>query len=204
MEAWGIRVFETYGATEYAPIAAECAFGNKHLFEDRAIVEVVDADGRAVAPAERGDRVLLTVLDRRTQPLIRYEISDLVRERPGTCACGRSFRMIESIEGRVEDVLVFRARTGGASVAIHPNLIHGIVETVPAAGWQVVHDDSGVTIALVGAVEPAQIDPLRARFTRMLEQHGVEAPPIHVRLTDRLERGATGKAPLILSRRRQP
>jgi phenylacetate-coenzyme A ligase PaaK-like adenylate-forming protein len=64
--AWGVRVFDTYGATEYAPIAAECAFGNKHLFEDRAIVEVVDEHGRLVPPGERGERVLLTVLERRT------------------------------------------------------------------------------------------------------------------------------------------
>ncbi len=204
LEAWGIRVFETYGATEYAPIAAECAFGNKHLFEDRAIVEVVDEAGRLLPPGERGDRILVTVLDRRTQPLIRYEISDMVRERPGTCECGRSFRMIESIEGRVEDVLVFAARSDDAPVSIHPNLVHGILETVPAAGWQVVHDDAGVTIALVGAVDPAQADALRVRFARMLEEHGVEVPPVRVRFTDRLERGATGKAPLILSRRPRP
>src|SRR6185436_14725333 len=35
--AWGVRVFDTYGATEYAPISAECAYGRKHLFEDEAI-----------------------------------------------------------------------------------------------------------------------------------------------------------------------
>ncbi|HUL66731.1 MAG TPA: AMP-binding protein [Burkholderiaceae bacterium] len=200
-QAWGIRVFDTYGATEYAPIAAECSFGNKHFFEDRAIVEVVDEQGRAVAPGERGDRILLTLLERRTQPLIRYEISDMVRELPGECGCGRKFRMIESIEGRVEDVLHFTRRDASdARVAIHPNLFHAILETVPATGWQVVHDAQGLTVFLTGSVDERLREQLRARVRGMLESHGVALPPIAVRMTAQLQRGATGKAPLIVSR----
>jgi phenylacetate-coenzyme A ligase PaaK-like adenylate-forming protein len=200
-QAWGIRVFDTYGATEYAPIAAECALGNKHLFEDRAIIEVVDEQGRAVAPGERGDRMLLTLLERRTQPLIRYEISDMVRELPGQCGCGRSFRMIESIEGRVEDVLYFAPRAGGEQrIAIHPNLFHAILETVPATGWQVVHDDQGLTVFLTGSVDATVRAQVGAQIEQMLLAQGVQAPAIAVQMTGQLQRGATGKAPLIVSR----
>ena len=200
-QAWGIRVFDTYGATEYAPIAAECAFGNKHLFEDRAIVEIVNQQGRAVPPGERGERILLTLLERRTQPLIRYEISDMVRELPGGCACGRCFRMIEGIEGRVEDVLHFPRRDGGGQrVAIHPNLFHGILETVPATGWQMVHDQQGLTVHLTGSVNMTVREELRAQLAGMLEGQGAFAPLIAVRMTSELQRGATGKAPLIVSR----
>src|SRR5262249_34776485 len=72
-DAWGLRVFDTYGATEYAPIAAECAHGRKHLFEDGAVIEVVDDRGRRVPSGRRGARLLLTIFERHTQPLIRYE-----------------------------------------------------------------------------------------------------------------------------------
>jgi putative adenylate-forming enzyme len=204
-EAWGIRVFDTYGATEYAPIAAECAFGNKHLFEDRAIIEIVDEQGRVMPPGERGERILLTLLERRTQPLIRYEISDMVRELRGECGCGRKFRMIEGIEGRVEDVLYFPRREGGGErVAIHPNLLHGILETVPATGWQVLHDAQGLTVSLTGLVDAVLRDSLRGEVRRMLEAQGAQVPPIEVRLTDSLQRGATGKAPLIVSKVARP
>jgi phenylacetate-coenzyme A ligase PaaK-like adenylate-forming protein len=199
-QAWGIRVFDTYGATEYAPIAAECTFGNKHLFEDRAIIEIVDEQGRVLAPGQRGDRVLLTLLERHTQPLIRYEISDMVRELPGTCGCGRPFRMIESIEGRVEDVLFFPACASDTSVAIHPNLFHAILETVPATGWQVVHETRGLTVYLTGAVDESLRDQLRERVRRMLESQAAQPPVIEVRMTAQLQRGTTGKAPLIVSR----
>ena len=87
--AWSIEVQDTYGATEYAPIASECAQGRKHLFENGAIVDVVDEHGRAVPAGERGARLLLTVLGRLTQPLIRYELSDLVRVSNEPCPCGR-------------------------------------------------------------------------------------------------------------------
>ena len=200
-QAWGIRVFDTYGATEYAPIAAECAFGNKHLFEDRAIIEVVDERGRVLPPGERGDRILLTLLERRIQPLMRYEISDMVRERPGECACGRKFRLIESIEGRVEDVLHFPRRDdSSARVAIHPNLFHAILETVPATGWQVEQSEQGLTVHLTGSVDETVREALRAQVRRLLDQQGAQAPAIEVRLTAQLRRGATGKAPLIVSR----
>jgi putative adenylate-forming enzyme len=107
-DAWGLRVFDTYGATEYAPIAAECTFGRKHLFEDGAVIEVVDDRGRAVPSGTRGARLLLTIFDRRTQPLIRYEMSDIVRPLDEVCPCGRPFAIIESVEGGSKTCSRFR------------------------------------------------------------------------------------------------
>jgi phenylacetate-coenzyme A ligase PaaK-like adenylate-forming protein len=49
----------------------------------------------------------LTIFERFTQPLIRYEISDRIRLTSESCPCGRPYRVIESIEGRQEDVLHF-------------------------------------------------------------------------------------------------
>jgi phenylacetate-CoA ligase len=198
-EAWGLRVFDTYGATEYAPIAAECAYGRKHLFEDGAIIEIVDERGRAVPSSEAGDRVLLTIFNRRTQPLIRYEVSDVLRPLEGNCECGRPFRLIESIEGRVEDVLYFPARgTGTDRVAVHPNVFHHLLETVPASGWQVIQNNGMLSILLTGLADASLAGTLAATVRRTLEEQGAVAPSIHVRPVDALQRGATGKAPLIL------
>jgi putative adenylate-forming enzyme len=197
--AWGIRVFDTYGATEYAPIAAECAFGNRHLVEDGAIVEIVDERGRAVPSGETGERILLTVLGRRTQPLIRYEISDRVRERAGDCPCGRPFRLIDRIEGRIEDVLQFPRHGGGARVAVHPNRFHDVLETVPATGWQVVQHERALSVHLTGDIDPRVRDDLRLQLERMLQSCGAEVPAIEVIQADRLRRGPTGKAPLIVA-----
>jgi phenylacetate-CoA ligase len=181
-EAWGVHVFDTYGCTEYAPIAAECEFGSRHLFEDGAVIEL-----------ER-DRVLLTVLGRRTQPLIRYEISDVVRSVEGGCACGRPFRTIETIEGRVEDVLRF------GEIRVHPNRFHEILEAVPVSGWQVIQDKNDLRILLIGLRDPAALRAVEIAVEKLLKSEGVQMAFFQVSEVENLERGATGKAPLIVAR----
>jgi len=200
LRAWNIPVQDTYGATEYAPIASECAEGRKHLFENGAIIEITDARGKAVLPGEVGERVLLTVFDRRIQPLIRYEISDLVRVSGANCSCGRPYRVIESVEGREEEILHFESNSGGARVAVHPNRFHEALEHLAVEAWQVIQDDSGLTIRLIGS-HVHTLRPLAEHAVRVtLESAGARLPDIFVHCDSALERGVTGKAPLILSR----
>jgi phenylacetate-coenzyme A ligase PaaK-like adenylate-forming protein len=201
-DAWTVRVWETYGATEYAPIAAECEAGNRHLFEDGAIIENVDASGRPVPAGELGERVLLTIFSRRTQPLIRYEISDMLRLSDEPCPCGRPFRCLAEIEGRQEDVLSFPSQTvGGAVIPIHPNLFHELLESVPATGWQVVHDGTGLTVNLTGLRDETAPARIQTGIERMLDKEGAVIPSIRVAPVDELRRGRTGKAPLVLQDR---
>jgi len=199
-QAWHVKVYDTYGATEYAPIAAECAYGRKHLFEDGAIIEIADERG-PVPPGVAGDRVLLTIFNRWTQPLIRYEISDMVRPIAGACECGRPFQLIEAVEGRFEDVLFFPARASlDKTVSVHPNAFHSLLETVPAAGWQVIQEDDYLSVNLAGLRDPEICRPLERSLRELLEKEGALVPAIRVLGVDELRRGATGKAPLILAR----
>jgi putative adenylate-forming enzyme len=201
-EAWGVRVFETYGATEYAPIAAECAEGRRHLFDDGAIIENVDQRGKPVSAGELGDRVLLTIFNRRTQPLIRYEISDMIRISRETCECGRPFRCLEEIEGRQEDILYLPAHGGGENLPVHPNVFHRLLETVPAAAWQVIQEEAGMTVNLAGLRDRGVRERLASDMRELLEHEGVAAPPVRVEIVTELKRGRTGKAPLIIGRPR--
>jgi putative adenylate-forming enzyme len=197
--AWGVRVFDTYGATEYAPIATECRNGHLHLLEDRAIFEVVDERGRAVPAGEPGARLLMTVLDRHTQPLIRYELSDGVRELPGRCECGRPFRRLAGIEGRVEETLVFPALHAGGTVAVHPVCFHELLEGAPTSGWQVRQQaDQALTVLLTGAAQDAVTESLRRRLLELLRARGADCATIEVRWVNALPRGASGKAPVIV------
>jgi putative adenylate-forming enzyme len=204
--AWGIRVYDTYGATEYAPIAAECAEGNKHLVEDAALIEIVDEHGREVPPGGDGDRILLTMFRRFTQPLVRYEISDMVRPRGGVaCACGRPFLMIEAVEGRREDVLYFASSDSAAGavgaagvVGVHPNVFHELLEPLPASGWQVLQQDDGLHVGLTGLASGSVVcSELERALRDRLSSRGVVVPSIRVERVEALVRGPTGKAPLV-------
>ena len=199
-DAWGVRMFDTYGATEYAPIAAECPEGNRHLFEDGAVIEIADEKGKPVPPGELGDRVLLTIFGRRTQPLIRYEISDMLRLADGHCSCGRPFRFLAEIEGRQEDVLHFPAReTCDRQIAVHPNAFHVLLENVPAGGWQVIQENGWLTVNLAGLRDLGVCDQVSASMQALLRAEGVAVPPIRVVPVSELRRGKTGKAPLVMA-----
>jgi phenylacetate-CoA ligase len=202
--AWRIPVRDTYGATEYAPIASECQHGRKHLFENGAVIEIVDEQGRAVPPGGQGERLLLTVFGRLTQPLIRYEISDLVRISAETCLCGRPYRVIESVDGRREDVLSFPRRGGGTPVVAHPNLFHDALERTAVAAWQVVQDERGLTVKLVGAGAADLAASVERAVGELFEAIGAETPRITIEPIERFERGPTGKAPLIVSKLGRP
>jgi putative adenylate-forming enzyme len=196
--AWGIRVQDTYGATEYAPIASECPQGRMHLFENGAIIELVDAAGRPVADGERGARILLTVFARHTQPLIRYELSDRVQGSRESCPCGRPYRVITAVEGREEDILVF-AGPDGRPFSVHPNQFHDALERTVAEPWQIEQRATGLLVRLVStdASSAAEVErALGALFAGL----GVAVPVIEVERVRTLARGASGKAPLIIAR----
>lgn len=200
--AWRCRIFDQYGATETAGIAAECeAHVGLHLFEDLLAVEVVDAVGRVVAPGTFGSRLLVSVLFGRSLPLIRYEMSDEVRLSPHPCPCGRPYRLIDAIEGRAEETLALPARNGGIA-RLHPIVFHQLLDGVAARAWQVIHDRErgSLEVELVGVADDDVPPQLAESLARTLAEHEALAA-VSVRVVDRIERGPTGKAPLIRARR---
>lgn len=196
-EAWGREPYNVYGATETATIASECEHhAGLHLFEDLVITEIVDERNRPVPPGAFGDKVLVTVLFSRTQPLIRYEMSDSVRASSATCPSGWPFGLIDGIQGRLQEVLHLPA-LAGETVAIHPIVFHDVMDLVPAGGWQVVFGSDALTV-LVSGVSPGFSDEGLARRVRAaLEARGATSPPVLVRRVEAIPREALGKAPLI-------
>lgn len=225
-EAWGEEPFDQYGATEAAGLAAECAEGRKkHLYEDLVIVEVVDKDYRPVPVGGAGSRVLVTPLFLRTQPLIRYEITDSIGLQPEVCccgpgacacqhcacmkveacACGRPFAVLEGVKGRVEDALLLPGVAGG-KVPVQPLVFNRVMDVLPVSGWQVVQEaNDALTILLSGARELDGGDAaLAERVGRSLADVGARVPRIDVRHVEAIPKNASGKAPLVKAWRPPP
>jgi phenylacetate-coenzyme A ligase PaaK-like adenylate-forming protein len=101
-DAWGIEIYDYWGCSEgvYAfPCEAVAAM---HLPDDLAIIEPADRNGDVVAPSQPADKVLLTNLCNRTQPPIRWEITDAMAVVAGTCECGCALRRITDLAGRTK------------------------------------------------------------------------------------------------------
>jgi phenylacetate-CoA ligase len=201
-QTWHTRLFNMYATTEGGIIAMECQeHRGMHLFEDLVIVEVVDAQNRPVPPGVYGKKILLTVLFSRTQPLIRYEVSDRVSLSSGThCPCGRPFGLLAGIEGRTREVLHFPARAGG-EVAMHPLVLYQAMKTVPVSGWQVVQEHDGLRILLSGVQAGWNEEPLLEALRQALSEQGAVVPPLCIQQVTAIPRNASGKAPLIVSHR---
>jgi phenylacetate-CoA ligase len=105
------KVFDHYGSREIY-LGAECRLHQGyHLHAEVAMVEVVDENNRPCPPGKTG-RILVTDLSNQAFPFIRYEIGDVgTMSAPGeTCACGVTLPRLQSLEGRISDLLVLRDR----------------------------------------------------------------------------------------------
>jgi putative adenylate-forming enzyme len=195
-QAWGPVITNVYAATEGAVMGVECPSGGLHLCEDLIVFEVVDGDGRSVPPGEYGERLLITPLFRRTMPLIRYEITDMLRLSPDNCPCGRPFRLIDDIQGRVEEVMYLPSLDGNR-IPIHPVVFHSVLDSVPATAWRVIQKADAIEISLAGLPEGFNDANVAHTIHEKLRSQGIVQPPIRVLKVAAIERGASGKAPLI-------
>ncbi|MFO0636681.1 MAG: hypothetical protein U0168_27935 [Nannocystaceae bacterium] len=98
----GVRPREHYAQTESVANMSECPRGRLHVDEDHAHVEFVPhgSDGGRTLY-----RVIGTSLDNWHQPLLRYDLGDLVTLADEGCDCGLPGRVVEDIDGRREDMV---------------------------------------------------------------------------------------------------
>jgi phenylacetate-CoA ligase len=204
--AWDADWFQIYGTTEVPLLGAHCSHHTGlHLFEDVAIVEVVDEHDRPVAPGQPGHRLLVTNLVNRGQPLIRYALSDMVTEATGPCPCGRPFRVLRAVEGRSDDILHLPG-TGGGEVTVHPLALRSVMAGVAnLKQYRILYDHPRLRVRAAlradGAAEPTRAaiaTGLRDRLTAL----GATALEVEVALVDRIEDGrdAAGKLRIIGTR----
>ena len=116
----GVKKFASTGYTtnDTGAIGYQCEHmegGLHHIHEDLHYVEIIDEEGNPCKPNEIG-RIIVTNLQRKLMPTIRYEVGDLGRWIEGECRCGRKTRVMELL-GRSDDVLII----GGGN--IHPEVI---------------------------------------------------------------------------------
>ena len=104
--AFGVRPLDVYVTAELGPVGWECPVrrGVLHLNDDVQIVEILDEEGRPVAPGEVGE-VVVTQLHCLAQPLVRYRIGDFAARLPDRCECGRGLALLSRVQGRTRHVV---------------------------------------------------------------------------------------------------
>lgn len=155
------HLHQLYQCTE-GFLARTCASGVLHLNEQHVLIEPEWLDQTRFTP-------IVTDFSRRTQPIVRYRLNDVLIARRGRCRCGSVLRAIERIEGREDDTLllggaaVFADLVSRAVIAADGFTEYRVVQTGPDT-LEVHLDDL--------AAAPAVRDELEALWRRL----GISAP----------------------------
>ena len=135
-----VTTFDIIGMTETGGpgLGIDCgARAGIHVWEDHYFCEVVDpTTGRPRGDGEEGELVVST-LTREGLPLIRYRTHDLTRVLSRElCACGRTHLRLDRLQGRTDDMVIFRG------VNFYPRQIESLLLKLPGVGheYQIVLD----------------------------------------------------------------
>ncbi len=105
-KVFGVRVTNRYGCEEVGLIASECEqHDGLHINSNHIIVEFLDDNDEPVEAGEEG-RVVLTDLNNRAMPLVRYDVGDMAVPSNKQCSCGRGLPIIKNLAGRVSDYFI--------------------------------------------------------------------------------------------------
>jgi len=121
-ETFNLKIFQIYQGSE-GPIGMPCKYGNLHINEDLVHVETVDIHGTAIAPGKPCHKMIVTDLNKTSQPIIRYELDDNIIISENQCSCGSQFRVIESILGRTDDLFWAKIKDSQKLQIIYPDFI---------------------------------------------------------------------------------
>lgn len=181
--AFGAPVYNHYRSTESNWLAAECQEQQGlHCFDDIKNLEVINQDGTPTDGSTKGETVF-TDFENRVFPLVRYRIGDRTANIAGECACGRPFRRVQTIDGRIVDNLVFssgRVLTGdifdyfeGCAEFIQQYAIHQ-------------HKDYSVDVLLRLTDHPEAHTVAEERVARLRARVGDDAP-VHTRIVQTID-----------------
>ncbi len=104
-DAFGVKVYDQYGAAEMCVFIGQCSEGRYHIYSDFGVVEILNDKGEPSLPGEEGE-VVCTGFVNDVMPLIRYRIGDRAVATDDVCNCLSPFPLVERILGREDDVII--------------------------------------------------------------------------------------------------
>jgi len=144
---WGVAVEQIYQATE-GFLGRTCAHGVLHLNEDGLIIERAWIDR-----AQRRFVPIVTDLYRRTQPVIRYRLNDVLVQREASCPCGSAHMALDRIDGREDDIVWLSSQAANVSVPVFADaLARALLTADPAIADYQIDQVAADTLRI--AIEP--------------------------------------------------
>ncbi len=111
------KIHQVYQCTE-GFLGCTCSHGTIHLNEDVVFIEkeFLNSERTKFYP-------IISDFRRRTQPIIRYRLNDILTLKTDPCPCGSPMLAIEQIEGRMDDLFIFKNKHTDQMEYIFPDFI---------------------------------------------------------------------------------
>jgi phenylacetate-CoA ligase len=189
-EAFGCRVYSSYGNGERTGHLLQCERGNFHVVPETCVVEVLDPFGNPVHPGEMGELVCTSLVER-AMPLIRYRIGDTAIAAEGLCSCGRTTSILSAIGGRTDNYILGRdGRRFGP-------LAHLVTSAMRIKEAQFVQSEPG--LVCIRVVPCADYGPSeQARLMEAAYKKFGNQVEVTVQAVDAIRRTAYGKFPFVV------
>lgn len=204
----GIQVYDIYGLSEVMGpgVACECEQQHGlHVCEDQFIIEVLDPKTLQPVPDGEWGEVVFTTLCKECSPLVRYRTRDISRILVGECECGRTFRRMDRIAGRTDDMMILRG------VNVFPSQIEEEIVSFPeiAPQYQLILTTKGTldhaelrveTVPEFPFDEIRRLEKLKKDLQKALKENLQIAVDVKIVEPKTIER-AEGKAKRIIDMR---
>ena len=204
----GIRFYDIYGLSEVMGpgVACECEKQHGlHVCEDQFIIEILDPKTLQPVPDGEWGEVVFTTLCKECSPLVRYRTRDISRILVGECECGRTFRRMDRIAGRTDDMMILRG------VNVFPSQIEEEIVSFPeiAPQYQLILTTKGTldhaelrveTVSEFPFDEIRRLEKLKKDLQKALKENLQIAVDVKIVEPKTIER-AEGKAKRIIDMR---
>lgn len=195
------QVFNEYGCGEVGVIASQCENGSLHVNSENLLVEILDGD-RPCRAGELGE-IVVTELNNRAMPLIRYRLGDFAAFSEKPCLCGRGLPVIEQIMGRAYDFVYNRDGR-----MFHGEYFMYIFEEVErsnlgVAAFQVVQLDYD-TIRVKVQPEPTYGEETESLIRERIRALYSPTAEVEFELVDGIKREPSGKMRLVVGMTNRP
>lgn len=204
----GIQVYDIYGLSEVMGpgVACECEKQHGlHVCEDQFIIEILDPKTLQPVPDGEWGEVVFTTLCKECSPLVRYRTRDISRILVGECECGRTFRRMDRIAGRTDDMMILRG------VNVFPSQIEEEIVSFPeiAPQYQLILTTKGTldhaelrveTVPEFPFDEIRRLEKLKKDIQKALKENLQIAVDVKIVEPKTIER-AEGKAKRIIDMR---
>lgn len=181
---FGLKIIhQVYQCTE-GFLASTCSCGTLHLNEDIVHIEKERLDKNRFIP-------IVTDFERRTQPIIRYRLNDILVEKRGRCRCNSPCAALERIEGREDDIFLFEGKDGREK-KVFPDFIRRCMLFAgngadgesywedyenAACDYRVVQEENG-EITVYGDLTERGKEQVREELNKLAEDQGFVVPQV--------------------------